>query len=33
MGERHKDSLFNLARDRFDWSSVARTFRQELSAL
>jgi glycosyltransferase involved in cell wall biosynthesis len=33
MGERYKDVLFRVARDRYDWSSVARTFSQELNAL
>jgi glycosyltransferase involved in cell wall biosynthesis len=33
MGERHQETLFRLARDRYDWSSVARTFSQELNAL
>ena len=33
MGERHQETLFGLARDRYDWSSVARTFSQELNAL
>lgn len=33
MGERHQETLFRLARDRYDWSSVARTFSRELNAL
>lgn len=33
MGERYKDTLFQVARDRYDWSSVARTFSRELNAL
>jgi glycosyltransferase involved in cell wall biosynthesis len=33
VGERYKETLFRVARDRYDWSSVARTFSQELNAL
>ncbi len=33
MGERHKEALFRVARDRYDWSSVARTLAAELAAL
>jgi glycosyltransferase involved in cell wall biosynthesis len=33
MGERYKDVLFRVARDRYDWSSVAATFSRELNAL
>jgi glycosyltransferase involved in cell wall biosynthesis len=32
MGERFKDVLFRVARDRYDWSSVSRTFSRELSS-
>ncbi|HEX8362067.1 MAG TPA: glycosyltransferase [Longimicrobium sp.] len=33
MGERHKDALFRVARDRYDWSSVSRTLSDELASL
>ncbi|HEX8393777.1 MAG TPA: glycosyltransferase [Longimicrobium sp.] len=33
MGERHKEALYRVARDRFDWTSVARTLHQELNEL
>jgi glycosyltransferase involved in cell wall biosynthesis len=33
MGEQHKETLFRIARDRYDWSSVARTFSGEMNAL
>jgi glycosyltransferase involved in cell wall biosynthesis len=33
LGERHKDTLYRVARDRYDWSSVARKLFEELSAL
>jgi glycosyltransferase involved in cell wall biosynthesis len=33
MGETYKETLFGVARDRFDWTSVARTFREELNRL
>jgi glycosyltransferase involved in cell wall biosynthesis len=33
MGERYKDVLFRVARDRYDWSSVSRTLSRELNAL
>jgi hypothetical protein len=33
MGERYKDVLYRLARERYDWSSVARTLADELNAL
>ncbi|HEX2205264.1 MAG TPA: glycosyltransferase [Longimicrobium sp.] len=33
MGERHQEALFRVARDRYDWSSVARTLSGALRAL
>jgi glycosyltransferase involved in cell wall biosynthesis len=33
MGERHKQALFELARDQYDWSSVARKLARELEAM
>lgn len=33
LGERYKESLFRVARDRYDWSSVSRTLSQELNSL
>ena len=33
VGERHKDTLYRVARDRYDWSSVARKLFDELHAL
>jgi glycosyltransferase involved in cell wall biosynthesis len=33
VGERYKEALFRLARDRYDWSSVSRTLSQELNSL
>jgi glycosyltransferase involved in cell wall biosynthesis len=33
MGERHKEALYRVARDRYDWSSVARTLSEELHSL
>jgi glycosyltransferase involved in cell wall biosynthesis len=33
MGERHKEALFQVARDRYDWSSVARKLARELEAM
>lgn len=33
MGERYKEVLFRLARERYDWSSVARTLSRELASL
>jgi glycosyltransferase involved in cell wall biosynthesis len=33
MGERHREVLFRLARDRYDWSSVARKLARELEAM
>lgn len=33
MGERYKDVLYRVARDRYDWSSVSRTLADELNAL
>ncbi|HEX8211562.1 MAG TPA: glycosyltransferase family 4 protein [Longimicrobium sp.] len=33
MGERHKEALFRVARDRYDWSSVSRTLSEELGGL
>ena len=33
MGERHKEALYQVARDRYDWSSVARTLSEELHSL
>jgi len=33
VGERHKDTLYRVARDRYDWSSVARKLFEELNAL
>jgi glycosyltransferase involved in cell wall biosynthesis len=33
VGGRHKDALRRIARDRFDWTSVTRTFASELGAL
>ena len=32
-GERYKEALFRVARDRYDWSSVSRTLSDELGAL
>ncbi|HSU15127.1 glycosyltransferase family 4 protein [Longimicrobium sp.] len=32
-GERYKEALFRVARDRYDWSSVSRTLSDELSSL
>jgi glycosyltransferase involved in cell wall biosynthesis len=33
MGERHKEALFRLARERFDWSSVGETLMEEMKEL
>jgi glycosyltransferase involved in cell wall biosynthesis len=33
MGERHKDALYRVARDHYDWRSVARKLFAELNAL
>lgn len=33
VGERHKEALYRVARDRYDWSSVARKLITELSEL
>ena len=33
MGERHKDALYRVARDHYDWRSVARKLHTELNAL
>jgi hypothetical protein len=33
MGERHKDALYRVARDHYDWRSVARKLHAELTAL
>ncbi|MBW3630509.1 MAG: glycosyltransferase [Gemmatimonadetes bacterium] len=33
VGERYKEALFRVARDRYDWSSVSKTFRDELNSL
>jgi glycosyltransferase involved in cell wall biosynthesis len=33
MGERYKEALFRLARDRYDWSSVGRTILKELNSM
>jgi glycosyltransferase involved in cell wall biosynthesis len=33
MGERHKDTLYRVARDHYDWRSVARKLFAELNAL
>ena len=33
MGERHKDALYRVARDHYDWRSVARKLFTELNAL
>lgn len=33
MGERHKGTLYRVARDRYDWGSVARKMFTEMSAL
>jgi len=33
MGERHKDALYRVARDHYDWRSVARKLFAELTAL
>ncbi|HEU0302215.1 MAG TPA: glycosyltransferase [Longimicrobium sp.] len=33
VGERHRDVLYRVARDRYDWSSVARKLHDELTAL
>jgi glycosyltransferase involved in cell wall biosynthesis len=33
MGERYKETLFQLARDRYDWSSVGHTLTSELGSL
>lgn len=32
-GEQHREALFRVARDRYDWSSVSRTLADELNAL
>jgi glycosyltransferase involved in cell wall biosynthesis len=32
-GEQHREALFRVARDRYDWSSVSRTLAHELNAL
>ena len=32
-GERWQPALFRVARDRYDWASVARTLHRELEAL
>lgn len=32
-GERYKEALFRVARDRFDWSSVSRTLADEMASL
>jgi glycosyltransferase involved in cell wall biosynthesis len=32
-GERYKEALFQVARERYDWSSVSRTLKDELHAL
>jgi len=33
LGERYKEVLFRVARDRYDWSSVSRTLAKELDSL
>ncbi|MBV9773356.1 MAG: glycosyltransferase family 4 protein [Gemmatimonadetes bacterium] len=33
VGERHKETLYRVARDRFDWGSVARKLSTEMNAL
>jgi glycosyltransferase involved in cell wall biosynthesis len=33
LGERHRDALFRVARERYDWTSVARKLAAELRAL
>jgi glycosyltransferase involved in cell wall biosynthesis len=33
MGERYKEVLFRVARDRYDWSSVGRTILRELNSM
>jgi glycosyltransferase involved in cell wall biosynthesis len=33
MGERHKEVLFRVARDRYDWASVGRTILKELNLM
>ena len=33
LGERYQEALFQVARDRYDWSSVTRTLSRELNAL
>jgi glycosyltransferase involved in cell wall biosynthesis len=33
VGERYKEALFRVARDRYDWSSVSRTLSEELNSL
>jgi glycosyltransferase involved in cell wall biosynthesis len=33
LGERYKDTLYQVARERYDWASVARTLSTEMSAL
>ncbi|MDP9348529.1 MAG: glycosyltransferase, partial [Gemmatimonadota bacterium] len=33
VGERYKEMLYRLARDRYDWSSVSRTLAEELNSL
>ena len=33
LGGQYQEVLFRVARDRFDWSSVAGTFSRELSRL
>jgi glycosyltransferase involved in cell wall biosynthesis len=32
-GEQHREALFRVARERYDWSSVSRTLSGELNAL
>jgi glycosyltransferase involved in cell wall biosynthesis len=33
MGDRHKEALFQLARERYDWSSVAAKLHRELEEM
>ena len=33
MGRRHQEALFEVARERYDWTSVARTFHDRIEGL
>ena len=33
LGDRHRDALFRIARDQYDWASVARKLYRELEAM